>query len=82
MYELVLYHTGVNEEQLKSRWKTQDLAQARKLFSLLARKQNYSYPAIGRMLNRHHTSIMNLIMWSKIPVPEEWMKPPATKESA
>jgi hypothetical protein len=34
---------------------------ARRMFAVLARKRGASLPEIGRMLKRHHTTVMNLL---------------------
>src|SRR5271170_3988278 len=39
---------------------TATMVQVRRVIAYRARKAGFSYPEIGRALNRHHTSVINL----------------------
>ena len=41
--------------------KEADAVAARREAALALRSMGYSYPQIGRWMNRHHTSILNLV---------------------
>jgi chromosomal replication initiation ATPase DnaA len=59
--EIVTKLTGYALGQLRKDGRMRKMAEARQLFVLLAREHTtYSYPKIGTVLNRDHTSIMHL----------------------
>lgn len=46
---------------LLSKRRTADLVEKRKLIAKDLRELGLSYPAIGKLLNRHHTTVMHLL---------------------
>ena len=57
----VAYDTGWTVAQLKSPKRTAAMVNARALVAIEARHLGFSYPAIGRALNRDHSSIVHLV---------------------
>ena len=53
--------SGYGETLLRDRSRTKALARARTFFSLIARAYGYSYPDIGHMIDRDHTTIMHCV---------------------
>lgn len=51
------YGWGLSE--LRGRGRSQDACTLRKLIAGVLRSQGFSYPVIGRALNRHHTTILD-----------------------
>ena len=51
----------VQKDELLSRKRYKHLVDIRTAISKELREQGWSYPRIGELLNRHHTSIMNLL---------------------
>lgn len=59
--EIVNKLTGYTIGQLRKDGRKRNMAEARQLFVLLAREHTtYSYPKIGVVLNRDHSTIMHL----------------------
>ena len=52
---------GLRLRSLRSQLRHPDLVAARHAIAKEARRLEYSYPVIGRALNRDHTSIMHLL---------------------
>ena len=52
---------GVLIEELVGRSHSRRLVEVRRAFAKTARECGYSFPTIGRALNRHHTTVMNLV---------------------
>ncbi len=52
---------GVDVRELRSECKLQRLVVLRRVIASQARQQGYSYPVIGRALNRDHTTIMSAL---------------------
>lgn len=51
---------GVEEERLRGSLRLRPFVRARQAFMLLARREAYSFPQIGRFLNRRdHTTVMH-----------------------
>jgi chromosomal replication initiation ATPase DnaA len=59
IYEEVYSETGISSQLLVSRSNEAHLVAARSLFAVKARNKNLSYPQIGRILRRHHTTVMH-----------------------
>lgn len=51
----------VDKNKLLSDRRDACLVEKRRLIARELRAMGYSYPAIGYLLNRHHTTIMNLL---------------------
>jgi hypothetical protein len=52
---------GLKVEDLRSRRVLPEFVEARRCFARQARELGYSYPHIGRVLGKHHTTILNLV---------------------
>lgn len=52
---------GVEVEDLKGRSHRRELVTVRRIFAKRAHSEGFSSPAIGRMINRHHTTILHLL---------------------
>lgn len=50
---------GWKLSELQARDRTQDACTLRKLIAAVLRSKGFSYPVIGRVLNRHHTTILD-----------------------
>jgi Bacterial dnaA protein helix-turn-helix len=50
---------GWKLSELQGRSRTQEACTLRKLIAAVLRSKGFSYPAIGRALNRHHTTILS-----------------------
>jgi hypothetical protein len=50
-------HFNIGVKTLRSSSKTDELVKCRQRIAVIARKSGYSYPVIGRALNRDHTTI-------------------------
>jgi Bacterial dnaA protein helix-turn-helix len=50
---------GWKLSELQGRSRTQDACTLRKLIAAVLRSRGFSYPVIGRALNRHHTTILD-----------------------
>lgn len=56
---------GLKVEDLKSRSVLREFVEARRDFAKQARDCGYSYPYIGRVLSKHHTTIYGLVNYPK-----------------
>jgi len=62
LFNEVKTYTGYTSEVLKGKSRITEVVLARSLFCLFARRYMMAtYPALGRYLNRHHTSILNMV---------------------
>ena len=52
---------GITNEDLTSGKRSENLVRARKWIAKRLRRNGMSYPKIGKILNRSHTSIMSLL---------------------
>lgn len=60
-------HYGFTAEEICGKRRDRKLATVRSRIMAELRKQGFSYPHIGRLLNRHHTTIMRGIRhWDKL----------------
>lgn len=48
-------------DEIRGPCRRADLVAARREFAFCARKMGMSLPRIGRALNRHHTTVLNLL---------------------
>lgn len=58
---VVSRRTGVLMSDIMGRSRRWDIVNARQLASVCFRELKWSYPAIGNVLGRHHTSIIHLV---------------------
>jgi chromosomal replication initiation ATPase DnaA len=58
IFEIVHQKTGVTRDQIRGVQKTDNLVIARCMFSIIARQEGYSHSAIGRHINRDHSTVM------------------------
>jgi chromosomal replication initiation ATPase DnaA len=56
-----LLHSGLSRERVIHTSKSQPLCDSRRIVAAHLRKRGYSLSAIGRELNRHHTTIIHLL---------------------
>ncbi len=56
---------GFSPELILSKRRDRPLVNARQHIAVGLREKGYSYPQIGRVMNRHHTSIMHLCKWRR-----------------
>lgn len=52
---------GVKKEHLLSRRRDKELVKVRKFAYSLLRKQGLSFPKIGKLMNKHHTTVMKVL---------------------
>ena len=52
---------GILPKEVLSKMQSRNLVHVRRLFSLAARNDGFSFPEIGRFLGRHHSSIIHLV---------------------
>ena len=57
----VVDEMGVSRNDLFSQRRNRDFVAARAHLAFLLREKNLSYPEIGHIMNRDHTSIMHLL---------------------
>lgn len=61
MFNLLVKIVGYEKHLILSKRRNVKLVEARAIIAIALRKLGYSYPKIGNVMNRHHTSIMNLV---------------------
>lgn len=52
---------GISPLALKSRRQDADMVDARTLFAVQARALEFSYPQIGKYIDRHHSTVIHYI---------------------
>lgn len=57
----VAKETGIEVEAMKSKTKQPAAVAARRAFTAKARGMGYSFPSIGMAINRHWSSVMDLV---------------------
>lgn len=55
----VSHQTGIPQAEILGQSRVRDVAKARQAAMALARRQGYSYPQIGRVFQRDHTTIIH-----------------------
>lgn len=58
---IIASETGIPIHKIKSSERNLEFVFARTLFSFTCREAGYSYPTIGKMINKDHTSIMHYV---------------------
>lgn len=53
--------TGIDQRFIKSTSRNKDIVRARAMFCEIARSRGFSYPEIGRAINRDHSTVMYLV---------------------
>ena len=59
--EQIVRAAGVTVEQMRGRGKGRELVEVRRIVAAYLRRRGCSLPEIGRVLNRDHTSVLNLL---------------------
>jgi len=59
--EQITAAAGVTVEQVRGRGKGRELVEVRRIVAAYLRRRGCSLPEIGRVLNRDHTSVLNLL---------------------
>lgn len=71
LFDIVLKETGIDRKDICSKSRIKEIVRARGLFVVLGRKNLMSFPSIGRILHKDHTTMM----WSYDSFSEDpWMK--------
>lgn len=58
LIQVIVSRFGVKEKQLLGNERHKEVAEARWILMFILRLFNYSYPSIGRMVNKDHSSVM------------------------
>lgn len=53
--------TGISVMRMKGKQRTKKVVEARRIFACMAHSLDYSYSEIGRFLNKHHSSVMDMV---------------------
>jgi 5-methylcytosine-specific restriction endonuclease McrA len=61
IFDFVQQYSGATKNELTSQIKTRRLVFGRMIFAVILRKRGYSTPHIGELLNRDHTTVINLL---------------------
>ena len=59
--EQITSAAGVTVEQMQGRGKDRELVEVRRIVAAYLRRRGCSLPEIGRVLNRDHTSVLNML---------------------
>ncbi len=59
--EQIVGAAGVTVDQMRGRRKGRELVEVRRIVAAYLRRRGCSLPEIGRVLNRDHTSVLNLL---------------------